>query len=151
MRLYIFYFALIFFTICSCKETTQSSKQNTEETQNDSFKDEHTSQNSLDWSGVYKGTLPCADCAGIETEIELHPDLSYQKTVRYLGKSNESMVSEGKFKWEDSGKSIQFLNQDPPNTYKVFENAIVALDMNGQQIEGDLKSFYRLEKTNSEE
>ncbi len=28
------------------------------------------SQNSLDWPGTYTGTLPCADCEGIKTEIK---------------------------------------------------------------------------------
>ena len=27
--------------------------------------DDHNSQNSLDWSGTYKGIIPCADCEGI--------------------------------------------------------------------------------------
>lgn len=39
--------------------------------------DMHTSETSLDWAGVYEGTLPCADCEGIHTLIELHEDKSY--------------------------------------------------------------------------
>ena len=26
--------------------------------------DLHSSQNALDWAGVYEGVLPCADCPG---------------------------------------------------------------------------------------
>ena len=27
--------------------------------------DSHNSENSLDWLGVYEGTIPCADCEGV--------------------------------------------------------------------------------------
>lgn len=30
-----------------------------------------TAETSLDWVGEYKGVFPCADCEGIETELEL--------------------------------------------------------------------------------
>ncbi|WP_275552723.1 copper resistance protein NlpE N-terminal domain-containing protein [Tenacibaculum piscium] len=28
--------------------------------------DEHSAEYALDYQGVYKGTLPCADCSGIK-------------------------------------------------------------------------------------
>jgi uncharacterized lipoprotein NlpE involved in copper resistance len=46
----------------------------------------HNSRNSLDWAGVYKGTLPCADCEGIQEEIRLNDDLTYEMVSTYLGK-----------------------------------------------------------------
>nr|WP_250850238.1 copper resistance protein NlpE N-terminal domain-containing protein [Acinetobacter sp. ANC 5378] len=30
-----------------------------------------TVETSLDWAGEYKGVFPCADCEGIETDLEL--------------------------------------------------------------------------------
>ncbi len=40
----------------------------------------HNAQNSLDWAGIYQGTLPCADCGGIETELTLNADGTYALT-----------------------------------------------------------------------
>ena len=31
----------------------------------------HTAQSSLDWQGLYVGTLPCASCPGFYTELQL--------------------------------------------------------------------------------
>ena len=65
--------ALLAFTLMSC--TNQSKKQTDEPTTMDeTMIDSHTSEMSLDWAGVYQGTLPCADCEGIETMIELKDD-----------------------------------------------------------------------------
>ncbi len=36
-------------------------------------------------TAAYAGTLPCADCAGIETTVVLHPDGSYRLREVYIG------------------------------------------------------------------
>ena len=30
-----------------------------------------TARTSLDWNGIYKGTVPCADCEGTDVFLEL--------------------------------------------------------------------------------
>lgn len=153
MKLRLYLSCLILIAFISCKKTTKTEAKPEQDTNEptQSFKDEHNSQNSLDWSGVYTGIIPCADCEGIQTRIELQSDLTYQKSIKYLGKSQEFYSSEGKFNWDEAGNSIQFQNEDPPNSYKVVENALMVLDIKDQEIEGDLKSKYRLEKDNSAE
>ncbi len=37
-----------------------------------------TAENALDWPGEYKGILPCKDCKGIETELELKLDNRFE-------------------------------------------------------------------------
>lgn len=150
MKIRVFYVILTLIAICSCKEGTESQEQQPNDTLSQPFKEEHTSKNSLDWEGVYTGILPCADCEGIQTEIELDSDLSYQKTTIYLDKSQEPYVTEGNFSWDETGNQISLKNEEQPNFYQVVENALIALDINGDQIKGDLKSNYRLEKTDSE-
>ena len=44
----------------------------------------HNSRNSLNWAGVYAGTLPCADCPGIQTRLTLGNDGTFEKQSRYL-------------------------------------------------------------------
>ena len=80
--------ALLAFTLMSC--TNQSKKQTDEPTTMDeTMIDSHTSEMSLDWAGVYQGTLPCADCEGIETMIELKDDHTYVAHYNHLGKSDK--------------------------------------------------------------
>lgn len=112
------------------------------------FIDHHTAMNSLDFMGIYKGVLPCADCEGIETIIELGSGNSYVKKVIYLGKGDQKVIeSGGTFTWNDDGNTITFNEEDVPNQYFVGENVLFHLDVDGNRIEGELASKYRLEKT----
>ena len=52
----------------------------------------------------YAGTLPCADCAGIETWLVLNPDGSYRLRERYLEGSAAPSVSVGR--WSLSRDSV---------------------------------------------
>jgi len=110
--------------------------------------DGHNSQNSLDWVGVYEGTLPCADCEGIKTTIELNSDLTYIKKEEYLENKNKKNKFEenGKFEWNTTGSVIILNNSKKRRQYKVGENKIIHLDNDGQEIPGDLSEMYVLKK-----
>ncbi len=125
-------------------QTTQASAADTEAS---SAANSHTSANSLDWAGVYKGVLPCADCEGVETLLTLNMDNSYLLKTTYLGKDNSAFQQQGKFEWDDKGSVIRLLNQkDAPASYKVTENQLTQLDMEGQLITGNLAESYKLNK-----
>jgi uncharacterized lipoprotein NlpE involved in copper resistance len=106
------------------------------------------SQNSLDWQGTYKGVTPCADCEGIETELVLNQDFSYVIKTKYRGKGNGKVVEEnGNFVWDKKGRSISLQRSEGgPSQYKVGENRLIQLDMEGKQITGDLAEKYILTK-----
>jgi uncharacterized lipoprotein NlpE involved in copper resistance len=109
----------------------------------------HNSMNSLDWNGTYKGTLPCADCEGIETILTLNPDQTYILFTNYLGR-NDALEEEkrGSFSWNEAGSIITLTNvTSGPNQYKVGENRIWHLDINGEFITGDLADHYVLIKS----
>src|SRR5690606_24296033 len=109
--------------------------------------DTHTSQNALDWPGVYAGTLPCASCPGIKTRIVIHSDGHYSKELYYL--ENPGVMTEtGQIKWDKQGRNISLINdkEDEASHYWVVENALVQLDQQKQKITGDLADHYRLEK-----
>lgn len=111
--------------------------------------DAHSSQQSLDWEGYYSGTLPCADCEGIQTEILLKKDLSYVMASRYLGKSDEVFTQIGEFEWSAAGNSISLLNTGDDKAfhqYQVGENRLFKLDGQGKRITGDLAAMYVLTK-----
>ena len=109
--------------------------------------DGHTALNSIDFLGIYKGILPCADCEGIETIIELGTGNSYSKKTTYLGKENQNVIeSSGTFTWNDAGNTITLTNEESPNQYFVGENVLFHLDLEGNRISGDLADKYQLVK-----
>jgi copper homeostasis protein (lipoprotein) len=95
----------------------------------------HNSANSLDWAGVYKGVLPCADCMGIETQLELKSDLTYVLQTRYLGRSEEPLTEQGHFIWNEAGSKIRLQHaSDGVSHYRVGENILEQLDIDGKTI-----------------
>ncbi len=104
---------------------------------------------SLDWPGMYVGVLPCADCEGILTEIQLRADNTYDLATQYLGKSKEIHRKKGAIKWDASGNFIRLVGADSPSgdlRYQVQENALLQLDKDGKRIEGEQADLYRIAK-----
>lgn len=106
------------------------------------------SRTSLDWNGTYLGNLPCASCEGIETKITLNTDGTYHYTTHYFG-LNDALEHEflGKFTWDETGSIITLQGVNGiPGKYKVGENQLWHLDMDGNRITGDLADRYILKK-----
>jgi Uncharacterized lipoprotein NlpE involved in copper resistance len=114
------------------------------------------SRNSLDWAGVYRGTLPCADCSGIEVEIRLNEDLSYERVMSYLGKGDNRYPDNGRFEWDETGSRIKLTSTSSPdatdNWFLVGENKLIALDIEGNRIESnfppEIYFFEKLDRDN---
>jgi len=108
-----------------------------------------SSLNSLDWAGVYRGYLPCADCAGIETTLTLNQDLTYQLLTRYDSGETNQFEQNGRFTWDAGGNMIVLEGiRMAPNRYQVGENRLFQLDMQGKRISGALADRYVLNKLN---
>ena len=138
--------ALLFFiwftVLLSCKPTQQTILTTGD-----------NSMTSLDWHGTYTGTLPCADCEGIQQVLVLNQDLTYQLSVVYKGKSAEPHLTKGTFSWNKEGSKITLQGLDKknqPGIYQVGENRLIQLDINGKRITGDLASRYELNKVNAD-
>jgi copper homeostasis protein (lipoprotein) len=131
---------ILFFV--QCTHITQ--KTNTGST---SIFDKHNSANSLDWNGTYKGTMPCADCEGIETVITLTKELKYIIRSNYLGKKGNILIEKGGFTWNNAGNTISLSGiKDKPNQYFIGENRIQQLDMLGNKIAINATNNYFLTK-----
>jgi uncharacterized lipoprotein NlpE involved in copper resistance len=92
------------------------------------------SQNSLDWNGTYKGTIPCADCEGIAMEITLNKDLTYTSKSVYLGKEKNEFKEKGTFSWNKEGSGITTVSENKtPSMYKVGENKLILLNSEGKE------------------
>ena len=110
----------------------------------------HTSQNSLDWEGTYRGILPCEDCEGIEATLMLSKDLTFKQKYRYIGKSDAPQESAGKFSWNKNGSGIILGSTDGGANiqYSVGENSLAQLDVQGNKIGGNDAARHILTKTN---
>ncbi|MFW5754572.1 MAG: copper resistance protein NlpE N-terminal domain-containing protein [Marinilabiliaceae bacterium] len=109
--------------------------------------DMHTSRMSIDWSGTYTGTTPCADCPGIETTVTLNEDKTYRWVSHYLEKGDNLFVEKGKFKWNKDGNTLSLTSEDEKErSIGVGENRIFMLDHRGERIRGELANHYTLEK-----
>ena len=161
MKKLILAFAIISFAIVSCEKKTETlvttdENQDTIKVENtDTLApnddtglrvDEHNSKNSVDWNGTYHGTLPCADCEGIHTIVELNNDETFKLTQEYLNKNTKS-EEKGKFTWSADGSTISFNTKDNSKfSYKVGEGKIIQLDQEGKEITGNLADKYVLVK-----
>jgi uncharacterized lipoprotein NlpE involved in copper resistance len=105
-----------------------------------------TAQNSLDVAGVYKGILPCADCEGMETTIELKKDSTYSRIIQYLGKKENRFTASGKWIWINGSTISLGSIKEEPNQYFVAEGKLIQLDMAGNRITGELAATYELKK-----
>ena len=109
-----------------------------------------SSRTALDWDGVYRGKLPCADCEAIETSLTLRPDHTYIYKTRYIGLSEAVSVAQGQFSWSKDGQVIWLdKTQNPALAFFVGENRLWKLDEKGQRITGALAAHYQLKKVQS--
>lgn len=105
----------------------------------------HNSRNSLDWAGTYRGVLPCADCEGIETIVTLTQEGNFREHTRYLHKDGPDFSREGTFTWSADGGTVAF-DDDPASRFRVGENRLTQLALDGSAITGALAAHYELAK-----
>jgi uncharacterized lipoprotein NlpE involved in copper resistance len=125
--------ALILFGLGSCRSSQK-------------VVDVHNAEVSLDWAGVYTGTIPSASGSGINVRMKLSKDNTYELTYEYIGKPDGTFTWTGSFKWDDTGNIIHIEIADAPGFYKAAENKLIQLDMEGKPITGNLADNYILNK-----
>ncbi|ASW74445.1 hypothetical protein IQ37_05155 [Chryseobacterium piperi] len=146
----------ILLTSCSPKEKTQeiSSNSNVDSaaihTSADSASianaiDTHNSQNSLDWDGTYDAVVPCADCPGIKTSLTLNQDKTFSITEEYIDRKSKN-EDKGTFEWDATGSIITLKGKTANYKYKVGENMLIQLDLDGKEIDGPNKDLYVFKK-----
>lgn len=125
------------------QETTSETFVNTEE-----LKGVHTAENSLSWNGIYGGIFPCADCEGINTQLVLNRDYTYELEEKYLknGVIVYSGKSHGTFSFDKTNTSL--IRLDANADHRVFfvgEGYVQQRDkQTGQPLSENLP--YRLEQ-----
>jgi len=102
---------------------------------------------TIDWAGVYTGTIPAADGEGINVRIKLNKDNTYELTYEYIGKPDNTFTFNGSFTWNDTKDIINLGIAETPSYYKIGENKLTQLDMAGKPITGQFADMYVLTKS----
>ncbi len=108
-----------------------------------------TDNTEMSWVGTYRGTLPCASCEGMQTELTLNKNKTYDLIIRYLGKKGDPYVFTDKFTLSKDATTIilgGLKDEGQPTQYLLGENSLIQLDMTGKKIEGELAEKYVLVK-----
>jgi uncharacterized lipoprotein NlpE involved in copper resistance len=130
----------------ACKEVPKEDKPVIDE--NVEIIDDHTAEMSLDISGTYEGTLPCADCEGIRRTLILNEDKTYKEISVYKDKDNTEFVENGT--WMIKENIITLKDSESGEIQGLFagENFVKYLDQENNEIKGELADYYILKKKN---
>ncbi len=136
-------FVLICLSIFSCKK--ENDKPQTDEERYNIIVDQADKINSKSMSGSYSGTIPCADCEGIAVLMTLKDDNTYSIETMYLGKEKDKKENQkGTYKIKSNLLILDI--SDAPNQYRIGEDYLLQLDMEGKEITGETAEMYKLVK-----
>jgi hypothetical protein len=85
-------------------------------------------------SGTYMGTLPCADCPGLQTQITFNSDGTFHMEETYLERSESPIITEGT--WTVEGDIINFTSSDYQFEYKIISENEIRWAPDGKEITG---------------
>lgn len=93
-------------------------------------------------AGVFTGTVPCADCPGIDTTLGLNADGSFTLREVYQDRGGQGQATDGTWTAEDGGKRIRL---DPngkqldDRLYRIVSSdELEMLDSDGNAPDSDL-------------
>ncbi|HEY8916116.1 MAG TPA: copper resistance protein NlpE N-terminal domain-containing protein [Chitinophaga sp.] len=96
-------------------------------------------------NGSYQGTLPCADCPGIDYQISLYDNNHYKTLMVYRDRNqNRPMVDTGTWKIEQDSMVRITLSGQSKQTFLFEDGRLYQLNEHGQRITGALADNYIL-------
>ncbi|RDZ28831.1 copper resistance protein NlpE [Lysobacter silvisoli] len=91
------------------------------------------------FAGTFSGTLPCADCPGIDTRVELKADGTYAIEETYQERKDGNSKSDGTWTAEEAGQRVRLdpnSKSEDDRLYQVVSaDEIRALDKEGKAID----------------
>src|SRR5690606_10372112 len=96
-------------------------------------KEEFTPRGPMFWiepSGLYKGAIPCSDCAGIEVTLDFKKNYTVEKTMRYIKKGGQTKKMKGTWVVQAGNiVQIEYSASIPKEFYKAQAGAhLIALN-----------------------
>ncbi len=99
-----------------------------------------------DFVGAYQGTIPCADCNGIEIQLVLVEDFTFTSFANYLGKSDKNETIEGTFSLKADGIIALDRAIGGMIFFQKKESELIILDKNAKEIISLMNEAYVLKK-----
>ena len=94
------------------------------------------------FAGTFAGTLPCADCPGIDTRLELAADGTYTITESYQERSAPALKGDGTWTVEDDSRRLRLDPNSKSDNDRLFailsQDEIRQLDLEGKPIDSTL-------------
>jgi uncharacterized lipoprotein NlpE involved in copper resistance len=98
----------------------------------------------------YVGTLPCADCEGIDVSLQLNKDSSYAMNMVYKGSGDDSTNNDFKETgaWSIHGNDTVYLIATKGSVTKFYKSDgnLMQLDGEGNRMTGPVADNYILHK-----
>lgn len=135
----------LFLFSCNSSSTSQSAQEEEHVVVDSTIDNIHTSKNSLDWAGNYKGELPCKDCDAIEMEVTINQDNTFWVKTTMKGK-DEVIEDQGEIAWESNGSYIHLKGSQVDYHFRVGENHLTFLVEPGKLPDDSTLTDYTLEK-----
>lgn len=136
----ITFYLILCLIICSCNNANNS--QITDQDSN--------SQNPTEsfWNcwGIYQGTIPAADCPGIDVTLEINKDNTFQSKFVYQER-NITFEDQGLYTINDSILTTIGENADTVY-YKITDNSLKMLDQYKNEIPDEIGKLYILKNKN---
>jgi uncharacterized membrane protein len=93
--------------------------------------------------GRYHGRLPCADCPGIEYDLELRADGTYRESSVYADRSDQPFLESGTYTI-DGDRVVLGKSDAGMQFFAVHPQGLQVLDIHGAPITGALSGHYLL-------
>ncbi|EJX00051.1 lipoprotein [gut metagenome] len=107
-----------------------------------------TNEHAPTYCGVYTGTLPCADCSGIQTTLQINEDTTYGLTSVYLDEKDGTFEYNGVYKMPNDSLIMLITPSSNEKTYYriIDDQSIMLSDSLGTINQGELAEHYILKK-----
>lgn len=140
--------SLVAILLLQCSNKTKPTVEDSKTQKNMTNQDvQHSSMNALDWSGVYRGLVPCEDCDATKIELDINDNGVYVIQRLDIAKDTEVQISKGNVEWTQDGSSIRLNNPiSPYSVYKVGESGLFPLDENMNRIKDKQGELTALDK-----
>lgn len=109
-----------------------------------------TEELDLNLPAMYSGTLPCADCPGIDYQLILEEN-RFTEISHYQDRSAGNFEEKGT--WKVNGDTLTLIGLEDLilKRFLVDESSLTLLDMNSQRVTGDLADMYVLERAGNQQ
>lgn len=135
----------LFAVSCSKKEAKTETPASADSLKTEQVADSTTTNTEkVSLSGNFEGTIPCADCSGIETKLTLNEqDKSYTLESNYLEKKDGKFTDKGTFEVSEDGTFVTLKEEGnpTPQIYHITTDAAYLVTKVGDK---ELKQEYKL-------